>query len=167
MMRKNAAAENDGVRPGETVFADLDWLRGLPAGIQIDGVSEQLRAESADRRKRANADARRAINQVPAADSRVAFDDQLRPSLGLMREMPTGPARKTGDPVQMPDDSVRAEMEQIDILAQRQVPDPRAFFHHEFFRKNPREADVARRMDRIAELVFEKRAAQSPRQEKR
>ena len=76
-------------------------------------------------------------------------------------------AGKTGDPIQLPDNRVRAEMEQIDVLAKREVSDPRTFFHHEFSRENPGEPDVARRMDGITELLFEERAAQTPWQQKR
>src|SRR2546423_7679295 len=47
MMGQTAAPEHDGIRSGETVFADLDWLRRLAAGGEVDTVGEQLRAKSA------------------------------------------------------------------------------------------------------------------------
>src|ERR1043166_3263558 len=99
---------------------------------------------------------------MPAADAGVLFDDQLWPAVGLMCEMPAWSAGETGDPIQLPDNGMRAEMEQIDVLAKREVTDPRAFFHHEFSRKNPGETNVARRMDRITELLLEERATEVP-----
>jgi len=164
-MQKDGSAEHDRVRPGKTVFADVDRLRRLPTSIEIDGVSEQLRAKTANGGKRADPDPRRAIDQVPAADSGVALHNQFRPALRLMRKMPARAARKSGDPIQLPNDGVRAEMKQVDILAKRQVTDARAFFHDEFFRENPGEPDPAGGMDRITELLFEKRTAEAPGQE--
>src|SRR2546423_10851886 len=67
MMRENASAQDHRISPGETVFADLDWLRRLPAGVEIDAVSEQLRTEPADGGERADPHPRGAIDQVPAA----------------------------------------------------------------------------------------------------
>src|SRR5436305_756319 len=103
MMRENAAAENDGIRSRETVFANLDRLRGLPASGEIDAVGEQLRTKAADRRERADPHARRAINQMPAADAGMPFYDQLRTAPRLVRKMPARAAGETGDPIQLPD----------------------------------------------------------------
>src|SRR2546423_989718 len=167
MMRENAAAEHDGIRSGETVFANVDRLRGLPAGVEIDAVGKQLRAKSTDGGKRADPHPRGAIDEMPAADPRMLFDDQLRATLRLVGEMPAWPAGKTSDPVELSDDGVRAEMKQIDVFAEGQMTDAGALFHHKFSRKNPGESDAARRMNRITELFFEERAAQTPRQKKR
>src|SRR5205085_141093 len=167
MMRENAPAEDDRIRSRETVFANLDGFRCLPAGVEIDAVGEQLRTEPADGGESADSHPRGAIDQMPAADAGMPLDDQFGLPLGLMREVPAWPARKTGDPVQLADDGVRAEMKQIDIFAERQVTDPRPFLHHQPARKNPGETDAARRMDRIAELIFQERAAEFPRQEER
>ena len=111
MMRENAAAENDGIRSRETVFANLDRLRGLAASGEIDTMGEQLRTKAADRRERADPHARRAINQMPAADAGMPFYDQLRTAPRLVRKMPARAAGETGDPIQLPDNRVRAEME--------------------------------------------------------
>src|SRR5437763_516656 len=167
MMGENAAAENDGIRSRETVFANLDRLRGLAANGEIDAVGEQLRTKAADRREGADPHARRAINQMPAANAGMPFYDQLRAPPRLVRKMPARAAGETGDPVQLPDNRVRAEMEQIDTFAKGEVTDPRAFFHHEFSRENPGETDVARRMDGITELLFDEGATQPPRQQQR
>ena len=167
MMWQRAPAEQDGVRPGKTILADLDRFRRLPAGGEIDGVGEELRTETADGGERADADARSAINQMPAADAGMRFHDQLGPPLRLMGEMPARSAGKSRDPVQLADDGVRAEMKQIDVLAKRQVTDARAFFQDEVARKNPGEPDSAGRMDRKAELLLEQRTAQTPGKEKR
>src|SRR5437764_410230 len=111
MMRENAPAENDGIRSRETVFANLDRLRGLATSGEIDAVGEQLRPKAADRRERADSHARRAINQMPAADAGMPFYDQLRATLRLVRELQARAAGETGDPIQLPDNRVRAEME--------------------------------------------------------
>ncbi len=58
-------------------------------------------------------------------------------------------------------------MEQIGTFANREMPDARVLFHDEVPRTNPGEADVARGMNRIAELVHEKAPAQSPGKQNR
>ena len=75
MMRENASAEEDRVRPGKGILANLDRLGGLPASGKIDTVSEQLGAKPADGGERADAHPSRAIDQMPAADAGVSFDD--------------------------------------------------------------------------------------------
>ena len=84
-----------------------------------------------------------------------------------MGEVPARSARKTGDPIELADDGVRAQMEQIDIFAQRQVADARAFLHDEAPWKNPGEPDATGRMNRVTESFFQERTAQSPGQEER
>src|SRR4051812_31591473 len=88
MVRENGAAEDNGIGPRETVFANLDRLRRLPACAEIDAVGEQLGTKSADRSEGPDSYSRRAIDQMPAANSRVLFDDQLWAPIRLMREMP-------------------------------------------------------------------------------
>src|SRR2546423_3099697 len=104
---------------------------------------------------------------MPAADAGLPFYDQLGPPVRLMREMPAWAAGKTGDPIELANDGVRAEMKKIDVLAKRQVTDARSFFHHQPAGKNPSEPDTARWVDRIAELLLEEGSAEAPRQEKR
>jgi len=96
----------------------------LPAGVEIDAVGQELRTKPADRRERANPHARSAIKQVPLLMPACRSTIQLRPAVGLVREMATRSAGKTGDPIQLPDNRARAEMEQIDVLAKREVTDP-------------------------------------------
>src|SRR6476469_7636367 len=100
---------------------------------------------------------------MPAADAGVSFHDQLRLAIGLVSEMAARSAGKTSDPIELPDDGVLPEVKQIDVLAQSQVADPRAFLHHQPSGKNPRETDAARRVDRVAKLLFEQRPAKRPR----
>jgi len=116
--------ENDGIRSGETVFADLDRLCRLPAGVEIDAVGQELRTKPADRRERANPHARSAIKQVPAANAGMPFDDQLRRRSVWCAKWRLDPLGKPVDPIQLPDNRARAEMEQIDVLAKREVTDP-------------------------------------------
>ena len=130
-MRQAAAPEHDGVRSGETIFADVDRFSRLPSRVEIDAVSEELRAKTADGRERADANSRRAIDKMATGDGSVAFDDQFGLAVWQVSEMPARAAGKTGDPIQLADDGVRAEMEQIDVLAKRQVTDTRALFHDE------------------------------------
>src|SRR6202521_109987 len=167
VMRQRAPAEYDSVRAGKAVFADVDRLRRLPARGEINAMGEELRAKSADGGEGADAHSRGAIDQMAAADSGVGLDDQLRPPVRLMREMPARAARKTGDPIQLADDGVRAEMQEIDVLAEREMPDAGMLFHDEPARENPGEADVAGGMNGIAELFLEKRPPQRPRQQER
>jgi len=163
-MRQNAAAQNDGIRPRETIFADLDRLGGLAAGIEINAVSKQLRTKSSDGGERADAHARGAIDEMAAAYSSMIFDDQLRAPVRLMSEMPAGAARKSSNPIELADDGMRAQMEKVDVLAEGEMADARAFFHDEAARQNPGEADVAVGMNRIAKLFLQERAAHLPRQ---
>src|SRR3977135_301183 len=111
MMRQSAAAEHDGVRSGETIFADVDRLRCLTARVEIDAVSEELRAKTANRRECADANSRRATDKMATGDGSVHFDDQFGPAVWQVSEMPARAAGKTGDPIQLADDGVRAEME--------------------------------------------------------
>ena len=94
---------------------------------------------------------RRAIDQMSAADAGVGFDDQLRVPVGLMREVPAVATGKSGNPVQSPNDGVGAEMEEIDVLAQGEMPDARMLFHNETARENPGETNVTGRMNGITE----------------
>src|ERR1700731_4598252 len=167
MMRQRAPAEHDRIRPGKAVFADVDRLRRLPARGEIDAMGEKLRAKSADGGERADAYPPGAIDQMPPADSGGRLDDQLRPPVRLMREMPARAARKTGDPIQLADDGVRAEMQEIDVLAEREMPDAGMLLHDEPVRENPGEANVAGGMNGIAELFLKKRPPQRPRQQER
>ena len=92
-MRENASAEEDRVRAGKGILADVDRLGSLPAGGKIDAVSEQLGAKPADGGEGANAHPCGAIDEMPAADPGVPFDDQLRFAIGLMSEMAARSAR--------------------------------------------------------------------------
>ena len=85
----------------------------------------------------------------------------------LVGEVPAWPAWKTGNPIELADDGVRAQMEQVDIFAQRQVTDARAFLHDEAPGKNPGKPDATGRMNRVTELLFQEPTAQSPGQEER
>src|SRR5688572_31740335 len=167
MMRQNAAAQDDRIRPGKAVFADLNRLGSLAACVQIDGVGEQLRTKSADRGERADAHAGGAVEEMPAAYASVILDDQLRAPVRLMREMPARPGRESGDPIELADDGVRAQVEKVEVLAQGQMPDARAFFHNQAAWENPGQPDVAVWMNRIAELLFQERAPHPPRQQQR
>lgn len=124
MVRQSAAAEHDGIRAGEAVVANVDWLGRLPAGREINTMSEQLGTKSADGGERANPHPRCAIDQMTATNPGVLFHDQFGPPLWLVSKMPARAAGKPGDPVELPDDSVRTEMEQVDVFAQREVADP-------------------------------------------
>ena len=111
MMRQRTPAEQDRVRPGKTIFTDVDRFGGLAAGREIDAVAEQLGTEPTNGGEGADAHPGRTINQMPAADAGVPFQNQLRAPVRLMSEMPAlRAAGKTGDPVQLPDDGVGAEV---------------------------------------------------------
>ena len=155
-MRESAASEDDGIRAGKTIFADIDRLRGLAAFRQIDAVGDELRAKSSHGSEGADAHPRRAIEQMPAGDRGMPFHQEFRTPVGLMREVPAGAAGETGNPIQLPDRRVRAEMKKVDILAEGEMPDARTFFHDETARQNPGKTDAAAGMDRIAELFLEK-----------
>ena len=105
-------------------------------------MGDELGAESTDCSKGANPDPRGAINQMPATDPRVSFDDELRPAVRLVGEMSAWPARKPGNPIQWADDRVRAQMEEIDILAHREMADTRTFFKNQTARENPGKSDM-------------------------
>lgn len=124
VVRQNAASEQDRVSPGETVFPDVDRLGCLTTGGEVDGVSEQLGPEAADCRESADSDARRAINQVPAADTGMLFNNELRVSIGLVSEVAAGTAWEPRDPVQLADDRMPTEVQEIDILAESKVANP-------------------------------------------
>ncbi len=155
MVRQDAAAEHDGIGPGETVVPDVDRFGGLATRGQINRVGEQLGAEPANRREGADSHPRSAIDQVPAADSGMPFHDQFRLPLRLMSEMTARTTWETRDPVQLANNGVRTEMKKIDVLAESEMTDPRTFFHDEAPRKNPGETDPARRMDRVTKLFFQ------------
>ncbi len=87
--------------------------------------------------------------------------------IGLMREMPATAGGKSGDPIQLANDGVGAEMKQIDVLANRKVSNARIFFHDQAARSDPGQADPAGRMNDIAELFFEDAAPRRPRQQDR
>src|ERR1700682_2325282 len=104
---------------------------------------------------------------MPAADPGVSFKNQLRMSIGLVREMATVATGKTSDPIQLPNNGVRAEMKQIYIFAEREMPNAGIFFHDQAARTNPGQADPAGGMNRIAELLFENAAPGRPGQQDR
>src|SRR4051794_7868655 len=79
VMRQAAAAEDDRCSAEKAIFSDVDRLRRLPAPFQVDAVGDELRTKSRDRAKSTDPHARRAINEVPAADAGLALHDQLRP----------------------------------------------------------------------------------------
>lgn len=166
-MRQTASAQNHRIRPNKTIFSDVDWLRRLPAGFEINAVGHELRTKSGQGREGPDAHPRGAIDQMPATDSGVRFQNELRFTVQLMGEMATAPTRKTGEPVQLSDNRVGAEMEQIDIFANVQVSDARVLFHDQAAGTNPGESNSTGGMDRIAELFFEQAAACRPWQQQR
>ena len=166
-MRQTAPAQDHRIRPNKTVFSDFDRFRRLPAGFEIDAVGNELRTKSGEGRECANAHTRSAVDQMPAADSGVRFKNELRLSAQLMGEMATAPTWKTGDPVQLSDNRVSAEMQQVDVFAKGQVSDARVLFHDQAAGTNPGESDSTGGMNRIAELLFEQAASRRPRQQER
>src|SRR3984893_12158391 len=88
-------------------------------------------------------------------------------SIRLVREMATASAGKTGDPIQLPNNGVRAEMKEFDIFADREMSDAGFFFHDQAARTNPCQSDPTGGMNRIAELLFENVAPRRPRQQDR
>ena len=167
MMRQTAPTQHHTIRPDKAVFANLDGLRRLPAGLEIDAVRDELRSKPAHRGKRANAHARGAVDQMPAADPGMGLHDKLRVPVCLMREMPARARGKSGDPIQLSDDRVRPEMQQVDVLANSQVPDAGVLFHDQAPWKNPAEADAAAGMNGIAKLFLQQGAPQLPRKQHR
>ena len=165
MMRQTAPTQDHTVRPDKAVFANLNWLRCLPACLEIDAVRDELRSKSGEVGEGADAHTRRAVNQVPAADRGMGLDDKLGTPVGLMGEMPARARGEPGYPIQLPDHSVGPEMQQVDVLANIQVPDAGILFHDQAPWKNPAEADATRGMQRIAELPLEEPAPNAPRQE--
>src|SRR4051794_26469351 len=127
-------------------------------------MRDQLRAESRERGICADSYPRRAINEVPAADTGMSFDDQLRAPIRLMCEMPAAAERKTGDPIKLTDNGVRTDMQQVDVLADGEVADSAVLFHHESVWKNPRQPNVARRVDGVAKLPLEQPPPHRPGQ---
>src|SRR5947209_19198815 len=93
-------------------------------------------------------------------------DDQLRPAIGLMREMGRWAKRKSSNPVGAADDCVRFQMKQVDILANRRATDAAVFLHDQSIRQNPGEANSCARMNLITELFFQKWSTQLPWQKK-
>ena len=166
-MGQSRATKDNRLSTDETVFPNFYRLGGLAAGRQIDAVGNELRTKASDGRERTDADSCGAIDQMPAADSRVRFDDQLGTPVRLMREMPARAAGEAGDPIQLADDGVGTEMQKVDVLAKGEMPDAGVLLHDEPARENPGEADVAGGMKGIAELFLEKRAPERPRQQER
>ncbi|MEA2679279.1 MAG: hypothetical protein QOK03_1001 [Candidatus Binataceae bacterium] len=164
MMRQRASPKDHGICSGETVLANLDGLRRLAACCEIDAVRKQLRAKTTDGREGAYAHPGGTVDQMPAANSGVSFNDEFGSPVRLVSEVPARATRKTCDPVELSDDCMRAEAKQIDVFAKGEVTDARAFFHHKMPRENPGEADAARGMNRIAELLFEQGTTYRPRQ---
>jgi hypothetical protein len=137
----------------------------LPVGFQIYAVGDELRSKSANCCERANPHSRGAVDQMPAANSGMGLNDKLRTSIHLVREMPARARGEAGDPVELADNCRRPEVEQVDVLAKRKVPDAGILLHHQALWKNPAEADVTAGMKRIAELFFQQGAPQFPRKE--
>ena len=167
MMRQARTAQENDLRSEKAVLADLDWLGRLPARGQVNAVSDELGTETGKRAESANPHLRRAIDKMAAADPRMLFKDQLRPPLRLMGKMPGMAGRKTGNPIQLPDDCVRVEVKQIRAFANREMSDPGMFLHDEAARKNPGQPDAAGRVQRIAKSSFEEAPAPFPRKEER
>ncbi len=116
-MRQRGATEQNAIRSDEAIFPNIDWLGGLPARRKINTVCNELGSKSPNCSKRPNPHPRRAIYQVPAAYPGVSFNHQLRPSIRLVRKMPARSRGKPGNPIQLPNNRMRTQMEQIDILA--------------------------------------------------
>jgi hypothetical protein len=57
---------------------------------------------------------------------------------------------------------MRFHMQKVDVFAERQMIDATAFFHDQPRWKNPTEADSAARMNLIAKLPLQNRAAHFP-----
>jgi hypothetical protein len=72
-----------------------------------------------------------------------------------MPEMAAFATGKTGDPIQLSDDGMRAEVKQVDVLAEREMTYTRALFHDEAARENPGKTDIAVRMNGEAKLSFQ------------
>jgi len=112
-MRQNASTQEHAIRPDKAVLSNFDGLSRLPAGFEIDAMCDELRSKSTDGGERSDPYSRGAINQMPAADPGMSFDDQLRMPVRLMGEMPARARGKTSNPIQLSDDCVCSEMEQM------------------------------------------------------
>jgi hypothetical protein len=88
--------------------------------------------------------------------------DQLRPAIGFRCEVARRAKRETGDPVAAPNRGVFVQMEQRNVFAYRQMPDPRVGGHYELVGEDPRNTDPACRIDPVAEALLKKPAAQRP-----
>jgi hypothetical protein len=99
---------------------------------------------------------------MPAANSGMGLNDELGSPVWLVREMPALAAGEAGDPIQLTDDGMCAEMEQIDIFTESEVSYSGVFLHDQTARKNPSQADTATWVDRKAKLLLEQRASHPP-----
>jgi hypothetical protein len=84
-----------------------------------------------------------------------------------MRKMSRVPAWKTGDPIERSDNGMRAEMKEIGVLANREMPDARPFFQNQMARENPRQPDPTRGMNGIAKLRLQDATPHFPRKQQR
>src|SRR5690349_8791186 len=110
MVRKATATQDHAVGPDKAVFSYLDRLGRLAGRFQIDAMRKQLGAETGNGSKRADAHPGGAINQVTAANSRMRLKNQFRMAVRLMREVSAFSGGKAGDPVQLSDNRVSAEL---------------------------------------------------------
>src|SRR6185295_13719628 len=104
---------------------------------------------------------------MSAANPGMSFDDQFGSSVGLMCKMTAWSTWKTGNPIQRPNDCVRSQVQQINVLAKSEMPNARVLLHDQALRENPAESDMATGMDRITKLFFKQGTLQRPRKHHR
>lgn len=92
--------------------------------------------------------------------------DQLGLAIRLMCKMRRVSERESRDPVATPDQRVCSQMQKLEALANGEMTYARSLFHDELFRSNPRQTNPAAGVNAVTELLLEKLAPPTPRQQK-
>lgn len=164
LRRQPGAAEDNAARADKAVIADVYGMRILPAGDDVDGMSEQFRVMAGDGGESAHADFVRAIEIVSLGDGGVFPHDELRTAARLMGEMAGGIPGMARDPIAAAHDGMVAELDRIQVDGHGEMIDPRFPAHAEMLGIDPRQTNARRGIQGIAEPALQQQALEAPRQ---
>jgi hypothetical protein len=96
------------------MVANLYWLAALTGFVQIDAMSEYLRAVSSERTERSHPDLIGAVDKMTICNRSMPLNSQVRLAPGVQFEVAaSGSKGKRGDPVERADAPVLIEPKQF------------------------------------------------------
>lgn len=142
MVRQLRPAKHNHIGSDKAVIPDFDWLRFLPAVMEVDRMGQKLRLVTGNRGKSTNFNRACAVDVVVFRDGGVLTQDKSGDPFLLVRKVKAARAGgETGYPISPSHTAVGFEknLVQMDDRAKRANPAP--FLHNKFFGVDPRQAD--------------------------